>query len=948
LEAVLLQASSNREWRPPEQTSEELDELVKLALFIYESYPPHKHRNEYNIDFTSILLAFLYARNDLSDWFRIYVRQANIKIKDIHAYKDLNPATLEEQIENLRRTNSIVLSQRLSYSALRPTYSAKRAFAIAQQYMQQTKDESAEPILDVRHLMGAYIYHMYTIEKHYRELIGWEFDYRNDWPNTFLSELRLRQLVSPTELQRWKTLHKNELKNDPNMKMRLFSHILSDTSTIDDKLDYLVYSYAIARFITDDNTEPPVSISIQAPWGGGKTSLMKMIRNELDKDAEKKYDENYNIDGNLTVTLSQLRKLLKKHDAEKKKLEIPQFENAGFSVKPRVTIWFNPWKYESTEQMWAGLADSIVRGVAIRMTETERLWFLLQLNLKFEGARDVLDWISRRIRSYLWKQIYPWLWAAIVPAGASIFLLAINYIALGISGLVGSAALGSIPSFLKVTSLENKPPDLSLGNYVKLPDYSKSLGYIHNTLQQLQIVFGTIPKTFLPMVIFVDDLDRCSPNRVAEVMEGINLFLSGELKNCIFVIGMDAEIVSAALEAEHSTIISKLPKYSTHTPIGWRFMDKFVQLPIVIPRSIQSDVTKYIDSLLQRSEDKDQIQLSDNSEDEKSKSQVSHEAPSKHRTIHLPKFNVGKYLLSKANKSDIQTRQNEIKQDGGIEAENSRSEKELANYPAEQRLIILKAAHMIDQSSELEKETREVRDSVLKFSANPREIKRFVNMLRFQTFLLDAMLAANKPDKRHPPSHEQLRRWIHLSLKWPAVIRWLYWSPDIEEEPEQQQTPAPAPTPTHTPTQIQTPAPASKSISSKETELTEEEEEREGSTEEEEEEEEREGSTEEQKQTPAPASKSISSKETELTEEEESPEENQTDAVAKKLKKLELLGATSKNQKDWERMLYRQWKLKSDSVFWVKDETLREFFRMEGLEKDQSKRLSAAVGRGLF
>jgi hypothetical protein len=92
--------SSSREWQPPEWTSDELNELVKLALFIYESYPPHKHRKEYNIDFTSILLVFLYARNDVSDWFRSYVRQANIKIKDIHTYKDLNSATLEGQIEN--------------------------------------------------------------------------------------------------------------------------------------------------------------------------------------------------------------------------------------------------------------------------------------------------------------------------------------------------------------------------------------------------------------------------------------------------------------------------------------------------------------------------------------------------------------------------------------------------------------------------------------------------------------------------------------------------------------------------------------------------------------------------------------------------------------------------------------------------------------------------------
>ncbi len=109
--------------------------------------------------------------------------------------------------------------------------------------------------------------------------------------------------------------------------------------------------------------------------------------------------------------------------------------------------------------------------------------------------------------------------------------------------------------------------------------------------------------------------------------------------------------------------------------------------------------------------------------------------------------------------------------------------KVLDNLPPKKRLFYLKAAHMIDLSSELDEETRgAVEDSALDFSMNPREIKRFVNMLRFQTFLLDAMLASNKPDKRDPPSPQQLRSWIRLSLKWPAVVRWLYESSVTEEK----------------------------------------------------------------------------------------------------------------------------------------------------------------------
>ena len=42
------------------------------------------------------------------------------------------------------------------------------------------------------------------------------------------------------------------------------------------------------------------------------------------------------------------------------------------------------------------------------------------------------------------------------------------------------------------------------------------------------------------------------------------------------------------------------------------------------------------------------------------------------------------------------------------------------------------------------------------------------------------------------PSNDQLNRWIMLSLKWPGVVRWLYWglyeNPSNSSETEMVQT----------------------------------------------------------------------------------------------------------------------------------------------------------------
>jgi hypothetical protein len=51
---------------------------------------------------------------------------------------------------------------------------------------------------------------------------------------------------------------------------------------------------------------------------------------------------------------------------------------------------------------------------------------------------------------------------------------------------------------------------------------------------------------------------------------------------------------------------------------------------------------------------------------------------------------------------------------------------------------------------------------------NPRELKRFVNVFRFQYFLLSERKKLDLPT----PSIDQLTDWIFLSLRWPEVIRW--------------------------------------------------------------------------------------------------------------------------------------------------------------------------------
>jgi hypothetical protein len=58
--------------------------------------------------------------------------------------------------------------------------------------------------------------------------------------------------------------------------------ITRDFWTADDALGYGPHADAIAAFVRHRGTRPPLTIGVTAPWGAGKTSLMRMVQERLD------------------------------------------------------------------------------------------------------------------------------------------------------------------------------------------------------------------------------------------------------------------------------------------------------------------------------------------------------------------------------------------------------------------------------------------------------------------------------------------------------------------------------------------------------------------------------------------------------------------------------------------------------------------------------------------
>ncbi|WKZ34383.1 MAG: P-loop NTPase fold protein [Anaerolineales bacterium] len=120
--------------------------------------------------------------------------------------------------------------------------------------------------------------------------------------------------------------------------------IFSDKPARKDLLNFKDYSNLLANVIT--NSETPSTIGIFGEWGSGKTSLMLMIEELLQKKGIK-------------------------------------------------TIWFNAWKYDKEEALWRALILSIVRGLNTGQKEIDDTTLKLYEAVSTEKLGQVqIDWIE--------------------------------------------------------------------------------------------------------------------------------------------------------------------------------------------------------------------------------------------------------------------------------------------------------------------------------------------------------------------------------------------------------------------------------------------------------------------------------------------------------------------------------------------------------------------------
>ncbi len=516
----------------------------------------------------------------------------------------------------------------------------------------------------------------------------------------------------------------------PSYATPVATHLHSDKWTLDDQLGYSLYAKAMAEFIRHKQTDPPLTIGILAPWGQGKTTLMRMIEDKIHQGKG-----NLNSMG-VSSTLRQLMWWLDNtNSSPPEKLSFP-------------TVWFNAWKFQNSEQVWSGLAHCIISQLVEylpKQLDRERFWLMLQAKrLDFNAIRGDLH-------STLLEKVFPmivrWMLGFVLITSALLALAGIVWgNQLGILGGVGLPLVALIDRvwawWKNRKELFDKPLEGKFAQYVRQPDYEGKMGYFSQIETDVRRVFDLLVKEEEPAIVFVDDLDRCSPGKVAEVIEAINLFLSGDFPNCYFVIGMDAQVVAASLEVAYEKLTIKLEHMTqSYGSLGWYFMDKFIQLPFLIPSLNEEQRKKYLAKLFRQSLEEEQA----------SPEEVAAAEQRINAALEKKEFSASQLVTEIAKESP----------------------KIVHADPQKFREVLGRALSM--SADKFSDDDPEIQNQLLRYApylgTTPRTVKRFANLYRFYRFSqwsrqLQGFEAA---------SPAALGRWLVLMLRWPQLVRWIQW-----------------------------------------------------------------------------------------------------------------------------------------------------------------------------
>jgi KAP-like P-loop domain-containing protein len=319
----------------------------------------------------------------------------------------------------------------------------------------------------------------------------------------------------------------------------------------DDALRFKPYVNVLASFVRHPDTSAPLTLSVEGAWGSGKSTFLNLVAEQLRYEGDQ-------------------------------------------------TVWFDAWRHERDESMFADFGLELLRQLRASVPLHARV------------SKSILVLLTR----FEWFESLPLLLILLsqVALVALLTLVAVNVVAhsetigAGHDWIVQIIRSGGIVGYIaalawtlrQVITIVDKPRFGALAQYARNPSYAKHASFVEEAARDIARVIDV----WMPdrrLYVFIDDVDRCRPDGVSELIRALGLLTSTQVSDVVFIVGMDRTMVAAALASRYADTIPYLlrtdPSFRGDDKdyalaFAFSFLDKFINIPFRVPGVEKTDVNQ--------------------------------------------------------------------------------------------------------------------------------------------------------------------------------------------------------------------------------------------------------------------------------------------------------------------------------------------------------------------
>lgn len=332
----------------------------------------------------------------------------------------------------------------------------------------------------------------------------------------------------------------------------------SDSETDIDYLSRNEYAKVFAQYIKNKKTKTPFNIGIFGEWGEGKSSFLKLIVKEIEEMEELKYKN-----------------------------------SSDYKVH---IINYNASEYSEKNKIWASILKRMFKEYEHKHKMLGRIRFLFyrwRKNIKYNLYIYIANAISL-VLIFLWT-----LWIEKDSNNFSNLSTLLLYISSGLIP-ISLVLVNILIPFIKGQIKLAKPLSDKVIQNTSMPNYMKDLGEKEHFVEDLYDLLNVwLKKSKIKekrsnhkkriksdisydykerMLLFIDDMDRCTEEGIIELLEALQLFL--EVKPLVIVLSININSVIKALKKQMGYSNDELGIDEIKKCL--KYLDKYINIPFYL------------------------------------------------------------------------------------------------------------------------------------------------------------------------------------------------------------------------------------------------------------------------------------------------------------------------------------------------------------------------------